>query len=72
MMDVKDYRIIMTIASTIAKPTYCDGKLCYLLDLEQFIGAIDNIYPDICIPVARDGVVLNTHTKTNNTDEAIY
>ena len=58
-MDTQDYRIIMTIASNIAKPTYCDGKLCYLLDLQQFITAIDNIYPDIRIPVARNGIILN-------------
>ena len=42
-MNTQDYRIIMTIASNIAKPTYCDGKLCYLLDLKQFVNAIDNI-----------------------------
>jgi len=58
-MDTKDYRIIMTIASSIAKPVICNGKTIYELDLVQFINAIDNIYPDICIPVARNGVVLN-------------
>lgn len=58
-MDTKDYRIIMTIASNIAKPVICNGKTIYELDLEQFINAIDNIYPDICIPVSRNGVVLN-------------
>ncbi len=58
-MDTQDYRIIMTIASNIAKPTHCDGKLCYLLDLQQFITAIDNIYPDIRIPVARNRIILN-------------
>lgn len=58
-MDAKDYRIIMTIASNIAKPVICNGKTIYELDLEQFINAIDNIYPDICIPVSRNGVVLN-------------
>lgn len=64
-MNTQDYRIIMTIASNIAKPTYCDGKLCYLLDLKQFVNAIDNIYPDICIPVARNGIVLNPKTEEN-------
>jgi hypothetical protein len=49
----------MTIASNIAKPVICNGKTIYELDLVQFINAIDNIYPDICIPVARNGVVLN-------------
>jgi hypothetical protein len=68
-MDTQDYRIIMTIASNIAKPTYCDGKLCYLLDLQQFITAIDNIYPDIRIPVARNGVVLNPKADENTEEE---
>ncbi len=68
-MDTQDYRIIMTIASNIAKPTYCDGKLCYLLDLQQFITAIDNIYPDIHIPVARNGVVLNPKADENTEEE---
>ena len=58
-MDTKDYRIIMTIASNIAKPVICNGKTIYELELTQFINAIDNIYPDICIPVSRNGVVLN-------------
>jgi hypothetical protein len=58
-MDTKDYRIIMTVASNIAKPVICNGKTIYELELTQFINAIDNIYPDICIPVSRNGVVLN-------------
>ena len=67
-MDTKDYRIIMTIASNIAQKTYCNGEVCYLLDLKRFINAVDNIYPDICIPVARNGVVLNP--KAENEEEA--
>lgn len=66
-MDTKDYRIIMTIASNIAKPVICNGKTIYELDLEQFINAIDDIYPDICIPVSRNGVVLNP--GVDNTEE---
>jgi hypothetical protein len=66
-MDNKDYRIIMTIASNIAKPVICNGKTIYELDLKQFINAIDNIYPDICIPVSRNGVVLNPGVE--NTEE---
>lgn len=58
-MNTQDYRIIMTIASNIAQKTYCNGEVCYLLDLKRFINAVDNIYPDICIPVARNGVILN-------------
>jgi hypothetical protein len=65
IMDTKDYRIIMTIASSIARPCRCEGKLVYELDLELFINAIDNIYPDICVPVSRNGVVLNPKTKEN-------
>ena len=65
-MDAKDYRIIMTVASNIAQKTYCNGEVCYLLDLKQFVNAIDNIYPDICIPVARNGVVLNQKADENN------
>jgi hypothetical protein len=68
-MDAKDYRIIMTIASNIAKPVICNGKTIYELELTQFINAIDNIYPDICIPVARNGVVLNPKTAENTEEE---
>ena len=62
-MDTHDYRVIMTIASNIAQKTYCNGEVCYLLDLKQFINAVDNVYPDICIPVARNGVILNPKSE---------
>ena len=68
-MDTKDYRIIMTIATTLAKPCICNGKTVYEVDLERFINAIDNIYPDICIPVARNGVVLNPKANENTEEE---
>jgi hypothetical protein len=68
-MDTKDYRIIMTVASNIAQKTYCNGEVCYLLDLKQFVNAIDNIYPDICIPVSRNGVVLNPKADENTEEE---
>ena len=68
-MDTKDYRIIMTIASNIAKPCIYNGETIYELDLVQFINAIDNIYPDICIPVSRNGVVLNQNTYENTEEE---
>ena len=68
-MDTKDYRIIMTVASNIAQKTYCNGEVCYLLDLKQFVNAIDNIYPDICIPVARNGVVLNPKANENTEEK---
>lgn len=58
-MDTKDYRIIMTIALNLAQPVICNGKTCYELNLVKFINAIDNIYPDICIPVSYNGVELN-------------
>ena len=67
-MDTKDYRIIMTIASNIAKPVICNGKTIYELELVQFINAIDNIYPDICIPVSRNGVVLNPGVEEPETE----
>ena len=63
-----DYRVIMTIAASMAKPTYCEGKLCYFLDFQQFIKAIENIYPDIAIPVSINGVMLNP--KSENMEEA--
>jgi hypothetical protein len=68
-MDTKDYRIIMTIATTLAKPCICNGKTVYEVDLERFINAVDNIYPDICIPVARNGVVLNPKADENTEEE---
>lgn len=68
-MDTKDYRIIMTIASTLAQPVICNGKIVYEVDLERFINAIDNIYPDICIPVARNGVVLNPKANENTEED---
>ena len=67
-MDVKDYRIIMTIASNLAKPVICNGKTLYELELTQFINAIDNIYPELYMPVARNGIVLNP--RDESTEEA--
>lgn len=58
-MDAKDYRIIMTIATSLAKPCICNGKTVYEVDLARFISAIDNIYPDLAMPVTRNGVLLN-------------
>jgi hypothetical protein len=59
-MTKKDYRIIMTIAANLAKPCIWEGKKTYEVDLEQFIKAVDNIYPDLYIPVViSDGKVLN-------------
>ena len=58
-MDAKDYRIIMTLASNLAQPVICNGKTIYELNLVQFVNAIDNIYPELYMPVAKDGIVLN-------------
>ena len=58
-MDTKDYRIIVTLATSLVVPCICNGKTVYELDVAKFINALDNIYPDICIPVALNGVVLN-------------
>ena len=65
-MDAKDYRIIMTIATNLAKPVICNGKTIYELELTQFINAIDNIYPELYMPVARNGVVLNPKDETED------
>ena len=67
-MEAKDYRIIMTIASNLAKPVICNGKTIYELELTQFINAIDNIYPELYMPVARNGIVLNP--RDESTEEA--
>lgn len=64
-MDAKDYRIIMTIASNLAKPVICNGKTIYELELTQFINAIDNIYPELYMPVARNGVILNPKAESD-------
>ena len=68
-MDVKDYRIIMTIATSLAKPVICNGKTIYELELTQFINAIDNIYPELSMPVTRNGVVLNPKAEDEETEE---
>ena len=64
-MDTKDYRIIMTIATSLATPCVCNGKTVYEVDLERFINAVDNIYPELSIPVVRNGVVLNPKAETD-------
>ena len=64
-MDAKDYRIIMTIASNLATPVICNGKTIYELNLAQFVNAIDNIYPDLRIPVTRNGVILNPKAESD-------
>ena len=68
-MDVKDYRIIMTIATSLAKPVICNGKTLYELELTQFINAIDNIYPELSMPVTRNGVILNPKAEDEETEE---
>ena len=65
-MDAQDYRIIMTLASNLAKPVICNGKTIYELELTQFINAIDNIYPELYMPVARNGVMLNPKDETED------
>ena len=68
-MDAKDYRIIMTIALNLAKPVICNGKTIYELELTQFINAIDNIYPELSMPVTRNGVILNPKAEDEETEE---
>jgi hypothetical protein len=63
-MDTKDYRIIVTLATSLAQPCICNGKTVYELDVTKFINALDNIYPEICIPVSLDGIVLNSKAES--------
>ena len=63
-MTKKDYRIIMTIAAKLARPVIYNGKTVYDIDLEEFINAIDNIYPELAIPVVHNGVVLNPKAES--------
>ena len=63
-MDAKDYRIIVTLATGFAQPCICNGRTVYELDVAKFISALDNIYPDICIPVSLNGVVLNPNAES--------
>ena len=58
-MDAKDYRIIVTLATNLAQHCICNGKTVYELDVAKFINAIDNIYPELYMPVALNGVMLN-------------
>ena len=59
-MDTKDYRIIVTLATSLAKPCICNGVKVYELDVAKFINALDNIYPDARIPVSINGEILNS------------
>jgi hypothetical protein len=63
-MDTKDYRIIVTLATSLAQPCIYNGRTAYELDVAKFINALDNIYPDICIPVSLNGVVLNPNAES--------
>lgn len=58
-MDTKDYRIIVTLATSLAVPCICNGKTVYELDVAKFLSALDSIYPEVCMPVSINGVVLN-------------
>jgi hypothetical protein len=68
-MDAKDYRIIMTIASNLAKPVICNGKTIYELNLAQFVNAIDNIYPELYMPVTRNEIVLNPKDESTAVED---
>lgn len=59
-MTQKDYRIIVATAANLAKPCIWEGKKTYEVDLKQFIRALENIYPDLYLPVVTgDGKILN-------------
>ena len=66
-MDTKDYRIIVTLATSLAQPCICNGRTVYELDVAKFINALDNIYPDARIPVSLNGEILNP--KAENEEE---
>lgn len=70
MLETQDYRVITTIATHIAQPTWCNGNKVFLIDLKKFINAIDNIYPDACIPVYLNGEPLNDVNKTEESEES--
>lgn len=64
-MTQKDYRIIIATAANLAKPCIWEGKKTYEVDLKQFIRALENIYPDLHIPVITgDGKVLNPKSES--------
>ena len=63
-MTQKDYRIIIATAANLAKPCIWEGKKTYEVDLKQFIRALENIYPDLYLPVVTgDGKVLNPKSE---------
>jgi hypothetical protein len=64
-MDTKDYRIIVTLATSLAQPCICNGRTVYELDVAKFINALDNIYPELYMPIARNGVVLNPKAESD-------
>lgn len=64
-MTEKDYRIIIATAANLAEPCICEGKKIYEVDLKRFIKALENIYPDLYIPVITgDGKVLNPKAES--------
>lgn len=63
-MTQKDYRIIIATAANLAKPCIWEGKKTYEVDLKQFIRALENIYPDLYLPVVTgDGKILNPKSE---------
>ncbi len=70
MLETQDYRVITTIAAHLAQPTWCNGNKVFLVDLKKFINAIDNIYPDACIPINFNGEPLNSVNRTEEPEES--
>lgn len=64
-MDTKDYRIIVTLAASLAQPCICNGRTVYELDVAKFINALDNIYPELYMPVVLNDVVLNPKAESD-------
>jgi hypothetical protein len=68
-MDAQDYRIIVTLAASLAKPCIWNGKTVYEVDVEKFITAIDSIYPDFYRPISINGKILNPRDDFEETPE---
>ncbi len=68
-MDQKDYRIVATLATSLAQPCICNGRTVYELDVAKFLSALDSIYPEVCMPVSINGVVLNPNAEKPEDEE---
>lgn len=68
-MDAQDYRVIVTLVASLAKPCIWNGKTTYEVDVQKLITAIDSIYPDLYQPIAINGKILNPKDRPEETIE---